>query len=197
MKQYHKILLGLILITFYLWYIWPPKVTQNLELLNEQPIFDQDEVKNDSENIIEDIQELEVIVIDLKGAIANPGIYQMKQGDRIYQLIEKAGGFLNANIDCVNQALVLSDEAQIIIPSNDEVCASTDVSSLQEKENKININSASVTDLTSLPGIGATRAQQIIEYRDSINGFKNIEELKEVSGIGEQTFLKIQDLVTI
>ncbi len=196
MKRHYKIILGLLFTITYLWYIWPEKATQNLELLDNPQVFNQSELEELSENSIVEEQDIKIIVIDLKGAITNPGIYKMNENERIYQLIEKAGGFKNANIDCVNQALTLKDESQIIIPYSDESCDNNHSFS-ETDTNKININSASINEFTTLPGIGSTRARQIIEYRDAKNGFNSIEELKEVNGIGEQTFLNIQELITI
>ncbi len=215
MKQKYKILAFTILI-IYIVILWP--ILQKTNLANTNVAFPKGEMTIDGEYESTEDQTDEQstsvstaggeslskmnqeIVVDLRGAVVNPGIYHMQDGARMYELIKKAGGLNNANKSCINQAQIISDESKIIIPSKGKKCNSTNPgysSGTPITKNKVNINNADVNTLSTLTGIGDTRAQDIINYREEHGNFKNIDELKNVSGIGEQTFLKIKDLITI
>jgi len=125
------------------------------------------------------------------GAVKNAGIYEFYEGERLYELIEKAGGFdEEADADAVNLAVWVKDGEQIRIPYIGET--------LNLAEDKlIDINKAGIEELCSIPGIGEARASAIIDYRDSTGGFKEIEELKNISGIKDTTFNKIKPYVCV
>ena len=124
------------------------------------------------------------------GAVKNPGIYEFTDGSRVFELIEKAGGFdEDADTESYNLALEVKDGQQIRIPYiGEEIVA---------EEGLINLNKASVEELCAIPGIGESRAQAIIAYRDKNGGFKDVEELKEISGIKDATFEKIKPYVCV
>ena len=125
------------------------------------------------------------------GAVAKPGIYEFTNGTRLYELIEEAGGLdEEADADAVNLAMEVVDAQQIRIPYIGE--------SVKKDENDlININTADVEELCKIPGIGESRAKAIIEYRESQGGFKEIEDLKNISGIKDATFNKIKPYVCV
>ncbi|KXT76889.1 Late competence protein ComEA, DNA receptor [Streptococcus sp. DD12] len=150
------------------------------------------------------------LVVDVKGAVKQPGVYELAYGSRVTDAIKKAGGFqANANQKSVNLAQKLQDEAVIYVASQGEavsevISASTGtasetntVISIDASDKKINLNTATVADLQTISGIGQKRAQDIIAYRDSKGGFTSVDDLKEVSGIGDKTFEKIKDAVTV
>ena len=112
----------------------------------------------------------------------------MDSSGRLGDLIELAGGFKNANQSCVNLAKKLFDEEKIIIKTKKENC---------EESNMININTANEESLVLLKGIGKTRAEDIIKYRNENGPFKSTDEIQNVSGIGPSTFSKIKDKITI
>ena len=148
--------------------------------------------------------ETQEIIVEIKGAIARPGIYEMRKEDRIFQLIQKAGGFLSkADGNAVNQAQILTDQASIYIPAVGEVAMTsvlpeTESSAIGSSvESIININQANQAELESLNGIGPGKAQAIIDYREGNGGFSNVEEIMSVDGIGEKTFEKIKDFITV
>ena len=137
----------------------------------------------------------------------NPGLVEMKEGSRIKDVVEKAGGFTNeADIDKVNLAYEVQDEQKIVIPNiNDQ---SDDVSIIDEntdfiksdsnnKKGKININTATQSELESLTGIGPSMASKIIEYRKENGKFKSVEDIKNVSGIGSTKYESIKDEISI
>lgn len=131
------------------------------------------------------------IYVDIKGAVAKPGVYRVTRETRLFQLIEIAGGVTSdAFTKNVNLSIHLEDEDSIYIPFiNDEISS--------VKEELININNASIEELDSLPGIGEVTARAIVEYRTTIGAFKKIEEIMNVAGIGEASFIKIKDYITV
>ena len=135
----------------------------------------------------------------ISGAVHNPGVYEVDQGSRIVDLIDAAGGEAeDADLAGVNLAAKVKDEDHWHIPREGE--ASTPPSQSAEgvgTPEKIDINSATVEQLKTLPNIGDVRAQAIASYRDANGAFENIEDLTEVSGIGPATMDSIRDLVVV
>lgn len=153
----------------------------------------------------------EIVIVHITGSVKNPGIVKLKEGSRIEDAIEAAGGLTeNADISNVNLAYVLDDGTKIKIPNlDDEDIADEDVLSkdsgegiIQEDEkttntNIVNINKATENELSTLPGIGNSLATRIVEYRKQNGNFKTIEDIKNVSGIGESKFANIKDFISI
>ena len=147
------------------------------------------------EEEISEVPEPEMITVHLVGAVDNPGVYQLPVGSRVYELLEISGGVSDeADQEAVNQARPLLDGEQIYIHSIGEAAVTA---SAVEATGKININQASAQELTSLPGIGDVRANQIISYRDEHGYFTSLDQIINVSGIGESTFENIVDQITI
>jgi len=147
---------------------------------------------------------------DVKGAVVRPGVYTFQKGDRIANLIELAGGFTDeADQTKVNLAAAAEDAMMIVVPTVDETAndPNPDMSAVigggatvdtpSPSSDKVNLNTASEADLTTLPGIGPAKAASIMDKRQELGGFKQIEDLKKVSGIGEKTFEKLKDVITI
>lgn len=208
MNKQKKIIIFIITIIFYFLLIWPRSSETNSptqQYSNDKNVKTKDESTEDKKNSDSqtpttklDDDSIEEIVVDLRGAVTNPGIYKLDSDARMYELIKKAGGFKAANQECINQAQILTDEQLIIIPSSNEECSDNSASpNNRTDKTKLNINEATVEQLTTLPGIGQTRAQQIIDYRDSNGKFKSIDDLKNVNGIGEQTFLNLSELISV
>ena len=145
------------------------------------------------------------ICIYICGAVENPGVYELPQGSRLYEAVELAGGMTKeADTAYLNLAGELTDGEQIIVPTLEETAglqqgqSLTYPSQMQSSEaGLVNINTASVQELTSLSGIGESRALAIIAYRDTIGRFTSIEEIKNVTGIKEGLYEKIKDHITI
>ena len=172
----------------------------------ESSEFDKDntEVENNESN--------KVIYIHIVGEEKNEGVVKLKEGQRIIDAIEEAGGVTEfADLSKVNLAFVLSDGQKVEIPNvNDNVenfRYVTDNSGdniivdngnkLNEGGNKVNINTASQTELETLNGIGPSTASKIIEYREENGKFRKIEDLKNVSGIGEAKYEAIKDNIVV
>jgi len=167
-------------------------------------------------------QEEKKIVVDVKGAVNKPGVYELPSGSRVSDAIEKSGGLAsNADTSVINLSKMLSDEMVIIVYTKEEVknlnknndiklvekecvcpkitnnaCIS-DSSNNNSNKQKISLNTATLEELQTLSGIGKSKALEIIKYRETNGGFKNIEELMNISGIGQSTFEKIKDFITI
>lgn len=143
-----------------------------------------------------------IIMADIKGAVHNPGVYKLEEGNRIIDLVEKAGGLLSdAESNAVNFAQKVEDQMVVYIPKvgeEDIQIPESPVSEAQEQEaGKININEADETALMTLNGIGTSKAASIIQYRDEKGFFKTIDDIKNVSGIGEATFNNLKDSITV
>lgn len=146
------------------------------------------------------------ITCDIAGAVHDQGVYSLKNGARIDDLIAAAGGLKDkAALKAINRATVLKDQGKVYIPYEGEAEAqqsATTVASGQgspgsQAKDQVHINSASKEDLQKLTGIGEKKAEQIIAYREEKGGFKNPEELMQVSGIGEKTFAAFKDQVAL
>ncbi len=138
----------------------------------------------------------ELVTVHLVGAVANPGVYHLPVGSRVYELLEISGGLTeDADYESLNQARPLFDGEQVIVRSSNE--AGESASSSFSQEVKININRATAAELMTLPGIGEVRAKQIVEYRDKNGYFTDPRELMDVGGIGEKTYSNLSELITI
>lgn len=136
------------------------------------------------------------VFVDVQGAVKKPGVYELPLGSRVYTALEAAGGLLdNARGERVNQAGVLADGQQIYIPMEGEDQPAADL--MQESDERVNINTADAKELTGLPGIGESRAADIIAYREANGGFTAVEDIMQVSGIKDALFEKIKDKIKI
>ncbi len=138
-----------------------------------------------------------VLKVYVSGAVSRPGVYPMAESDWLADAIEAAGGATRqARLDCVNLALRVKDEAQYHVPDSEEQCQPA--SSTPSREDAgIDLNTAPVEDLKSLPDIGDVRARAIVDYREEHGPFRSTEELMNVSRIGPGIFEKIKDLVYV
>jgi competence protein ComEA len=139
------------------------------------------------------------VYVHVGGAVERSGLYELPPGSRVNDALEAAGGATaNADIDAVNLAAPVSDGDKVLIPERGETQGPPDQGgSGGSGQQLININTASASDLEALPGIGPALAQRIVAFREERGGFRTIEELLEVSGIGPRTFENLRDLVTV
>lgn len=180
------------------------------------------DIDNGSEAVSDKEMQQAMIYVDVCGAVANPGVFQLAAGSRVFQAIEAAGGYLpEAALTCVNRAGVLTDGQQLYILTQEEMerqgldpaemsgasdgqmngsagtGQNTGMTAQVQQDNRININTADEAQLTTLTGIGATRAQAIISYRQENGPFAVIEDIMNVQGIKEGTFAKIKDKIVV
>ncbi|MFQ9894171.1 MAG: helix-hairpin-helix domain-containing protein [Emergencia sp.] len=138
------------------------------------------------------------IYVDISGQVKRPGVYQVDEGTRMFEVIEEAGGLLStAQIDQVNQAEVVTDGQKIVIPKEGEEGEMTEGPVSEMSGGLININTADSQALQEISGVGPATAEKIIDYRNQNGRFRKKEDLKNVSGIGEKTFEKIKDKITV
>lgn len=198
-------LLALIVIVLITVYGYIIEVNNNKEVLPEE---EEQQVIEENNDVEEKVQVISKIVVDVNGAVKNPGIYELDEGMRVNDAIEAAGGFTeDVNSDYIskhiNKARILQDEEKLYIPKIGDDVASIEVNTdINSDENikistgKININTATKNQLITLKGIGETFAQRIIDYRND-KKFNTIEDIKNVKGIGDKTFEHIKDYITV
>ena len=200
--------------------------------INFEDKEDENIVLNTKKDIKKDKEEKDVsdiyYQVDIKGEVINPGIYTVKEGSRVIDVIRLAGDLTdNADTSVLNLSKKVKDEMVIIVYSFNEVESFTETKEKEEIEQeacinqndiindaciedssndtsssvvisgKISLNTANLDELMMLPGIGEAKAEAIIKYREEVGAFQNIEELKEVSGIGDAIFDQIKESITI
>ncbi|MBL6439003.1 helix-hairpin-helix domain-containing protein [Streptococcus suis] len=195
---------GLLLTTFLI-FSQPAKSDQTG--LTDFPQIEQTSSSSElvEETSTEESEESSQLVVDVKGAVAKPGLYTLEAGARVNDAVEAAGGLTSqSDPKSINLAQKLSDEAVVYVASKDEnisVVASTTASSAMSQEEKntslVNLNTATEADLQTISGIGAKRATDIIAYREANGGFKSVDDLNNVSGIGDKTMESIRPYVTV
>ena len=143
---------------------------------------------------------VDTICVHVTGYVRNPGVYHVPAESRVYEVIALAGGFLDeADKDYLNQASILTDGQKLRIYSKNETATASQIISSESAEDDgtklVNINTASKEELMTLPGIGESRAESIIAYREENGGFKSIEDIMKVSGIKDAAFSKIKKYI--
>lgn len=197
-----KILLGILLImsvltvyiTYYAFFKSSDEIVLDLQEEHSKAPLE------DGETFVE---EKEKIVVHVAGAVNKPGVYTLEEGDRVKDALDIAGGITpEADLECLNLALRLHDEDKLYVPKIGEIADSLDYSKSSSiagissnDDDKININTATEAELVQLPGIGPVTAQKIIAYRESNGKFSNVEDIKNVSGIGDKKFKQIKDKI--
>ena len=177
--------------------------------INEEMLIANNETNNIKDTKVE---EKNMIIVHITGAVKNPGIVKLEEGSRIEDAINKAGGLNeDADITNVNLAYILEDGIKIKIPSsldvtevqNENILNSDSGENIVEefedsdKASLLNINKATKQDLQNLPGIGVSLASKIIEYREENGKFANIEDIKNVNGIGESKYENIKEHICV
>jgi competence protein ComEA len=181
------------------------------EIVPEVSKTDNSEVNTEDGGDTEEIAKVNVdIIVDVGGAVVTPGVYTLASGSRVFEAIESAGGLTkDADTKDINQAAEMADGDRIYVPTEKEVkdgfvgvgdsgTGSTASSgSIPGGVSKVNINTADSTGLQVLSGVGPATAEKIIDYRNSNGKFTSIEKLKNVSGIGDKTYLKLKDHICV
>lgn len=161
---------------------------------------DSDEIINQQADPAEEVEEItSTIFVQVAGAVGTPGVYELQAGSRVYAAIDAAGGLLDTADDRdLNQAAIVEDGQKIYIYTVEEREAlETEAPTQTANDGLININTATVAELTNLPGIGEAKASQIVAYRDANGAFSSIDDIKKVSGIGDGIFKQINSLIKI
>lgn len=202
------VIIIVILIIVYTYFYSP-----EYEYITEESFFNEIIVEENkiSESNAEEIIEENLISIHIAGSVAKEGVIQIEENSRLIDVIEKAGGLTEqADLSNVNLAYEIKDGQKIYIPNKKDeenigIIMTEMPNYITSKEETttesgvliININNATQTELEQLPGIGPSIASSIIKYRKEKGNFKNIEEIKNVEGIGESKYNKIKDYICI
>ncbi|OIJ16672.1 hypothetical protein BKP37_05415 [Anaerobacillus alkalilacustris] len=146
-------------------------------------------------------EEIRTIIVDVKGAVNQPNVYEMYPGDRVINVIEKAEGFHSeANVNLINLAQLLVDEMVIYVPfigEEGELSLVSTLDTTNSTNGKINLNYATSEELQAIPGIGPSKASAIISYREEFGKFNTVDELINVSGIGQKSLEKMIDFIEV
>ena len=217
----NKKIIGLVIITIIIFivsiFLYKQKSSNAFKEEYMMEIFEEESNDNmeytetleeDTTIINEDSIDRNKIIVEIKGEVAKPDVYQLEEGSIIKDLIDMAGGVTEeADLSKINRAEELLNHELIIIGNiNDETESSvvqnnSTYSSNGNNSDKgstlININTADLEQLKGITGIGNIKAQSIIDYREANGGFKSLEELKNVDGIGDKTFEKIKEQITL
>ena len=217
----NKKIIGLVIITIIIFivsiFLYKQKSSNSFKEEYMTEIFEEESNDNmeytetleeDTTIINEDSIDRNKIIVEIKGEVAKPDVYQLEEGSIIKDLIDMAGGVTEeADLSRINRAEELLNHELIIIGNiNDETESSvvqnnSTYSSNGNNSDKvstlININTADLEQLKEITGIGNIKAQSIIDYREANGGFKSLEELKNVDGIGDKTFEKIKEQITL
>lgn len=214
-----KIIIGIVIVIVAIVAIYYSYKQENNFLEQTENLEIENQAKEGAEES-EETTEKEKIIVHISGAVQNEGIVELESGSRVADAIEKAGGLKeNAYMEEINLAYQLEDGEKIHIPTIEEqkekenqetkvenesatgsdgtISRSSNSSINNGSQTKININTATEEELDTLPGIGPSTATKILDYRKEKGKFKTIEEIKEVSGIGENKYEKIKDRITV
>ncbi len=158
-------------------------------------------------NTVEEDARPKVMYTDIKGSVKEPGIYSFSSEERVYDVLKRAGGLLEeADSDRINFSAKIEDQQVLYIPAvgeeppehlNQSASPEGKQSTANTEPSKININTASPSELQQILGIGSVKAQEIIRFREENGSFQKVEDLQEISGIGEKTVEKLKNFVTI
>ncbi len=203
-KKYGKIVAAAVFLTVAgLYYGFVVRKEDLVRLGNDghpiQSVWVESEVLSEVQNtpVTESSTEPIKIYVHICGEVNNPGVYELAEGSRIFEAVEAAGGFTEeAAQTSLNLAQVISDEEQIVILTQDEAAEKARLER-EQAAGIVNLNTASKEQLMTLTGIGESRAEDILRYRQESGGFQAIEEIMNVPGIKESAYLKIKDSITV
>lgn len=175
----------------------PQPQTPAVTLLEESaPQTVTDETAGDQTDA-QTTDEPQTIAVYVCGAVASPGVYELPEGSRVYEALEQAGGLTkDAAQTAVNQAQRLTDGQMLAIPTVEEA-AEQSAKQQSAQDGLVNINTADAQELKTLPGIGDAKAAGIIAYREAHGAFRSIEEIKNIEGIKDGVYAKLQDCIKV
>ncbi|WP_026558680.1 helix-hairpin-helix domain-containing protein [Bacillus sp. J37] len=191
----------LIVCCFYYFYAMEPMKSEVVKIEEMDMNEFEETISSNEKEPVDNGEERTSIVIDVKGAVLKPGVYEVPQDARVYEAIQEAGG-LSEKADelSVNLASSLQDGMVVYIPIKGETKENPFISqnvAEDPSQKKVNINLATSEELQTLTGIGPSKAESIISYREEQGPFTKIEDLLEVTGIGDKSFEKLREEITV
>lgn len=187
-----KIIAAIGLLSAGVWYVYFSGLFDSDSLISENLIPTKSTIEDLSVPTVTDA--LPGIFVHICGEVKRPSVYEVPAGSRVVDVINIAGGFTDqADTNYLNLARTVADSERIYVPALNEEGDYVVV----EGNDKININSATLEELTTLPGIGEARAKDIISYRTNVGRFEKIEDIKNVSGIGDAMFIRMKSYISV
>ncbi len=171
----------------------------------EQNLDQQITVKSEPVKSLESVSSEEKpkdMMVDVKGAVKYSGVYPAKKSQRVNDIIKLAVPLKNADIQAINLAAVITDQMVIYVPFKGEVAGNKfdmyhQPAAQSSEQQTVNINTAGESELQNIPGIGPKKAQDILMYREQHGGFKSKEEMKEIKGIGDKTYMTLEPFIEL
>lgn len=187
------------------------QTTEYISADSEQTHTDVEQTQPDSEDTSFDQKKKDkvkpLVYVYICGAVANPGVYKVEQGTRLFEVVSLAGGFIDsAAIECINQAQKVEDGQMVYILTKQEQQGEDDlpaqspqtkINATDSENEKVNINTATQEELMTLPGIGKSKVDRILKYKEDNGPFKSVEEIMKIEGIKEGVFSKIKDRIRV
>lgn len=177
---------GLLLVFLVVQYMQPGTSEEDFAYIEEEQILLEAEEAESMQN---------EIIVHVAGAVQEPGVYTLFEGQRVEDALQMAGILPEADIDALNRASILSDGQKIVVPFIN--INNQQMEEVLVDDGLISLNQADLTQLMTLPGIGEVKAQAILDYRTQNGGFSSIEEIRQVSGIGDAIFSQIKNKIKI
>ncbi|GEP78556.1 ComEA family DNA-binding protein [Staphylococcus carnosus] len=210
-KQYRYLIIILVLLVIILLiFIKPDESSTKIEEKSNVDIQGNTDKKypNDgqpaSKKSTDSYNKSKKVMVDIKGAVKHPNVYEMSDTQRVKDVLSKAIPTEKADLNLINLSEKLVDHKMIYIPEKGKETtirqasiSSGTTSSISTNQQKVNVNTAKESELTSITGLGPTKAKAIIEYRENKGSFNKIEQLKEIKGFGDKTYEKLKDYLTV
>lgn len=165
------------------------------EITQEAP-QDKD-VKSEMTKSTQDININKSVTVDVKGAVNFPNTYNMKSSDRVNDVLKKAQTKNDADLSQINLSEKLKDQMYIYVPVKGEKVPNHSTNQSSDNKVEVNINTGDKAEIEKLPGIGPSKAEAILQYRETKGEFKKIEDLKNVKGFGEKTIESLRDYIVL
>lgn len=183
----------LIIAAILVWLVIDPSVEADNQVVMEHPKENVETLQEKEESVLIEYK------IDIKGEVKSPGVYMVREDDRVEDAIRLAGGFTDkASRHTINLAERVYDEMVIYVPTIDEEGEEMQQEqAIENEDQKVKVNIASMEEIQTIPGIGEVKATAIIEYRETYGRFEKLEDLTKVSGIGQKTVEKMEEYVRI
>ncbi|MGN8232440.1 helix-hairpin-helix domain-containing protein [Priestia flexa] len=205
LSKKHWIILGFISVAVCGFLIYTnvlfPQVETSAQVGGDFPFAEKQESSSSTRDVPQKDSTSTQIVVDVKGEVQKPGVYELEAGLRVQDAVERASGITKeADMNQVNLATKVADEMVIYIPAigqEPQVPVASGGSVEKSDSGVVNLNTATLEDLQTLNGIGPSKAQAILTYREENGPFKTVEDLLQVSGIGEKSLEKIKAEIAI